>query len=258
MSKKQSKATKQTSAQRASERAAAIRREQERKERRRRVLVVSVTVLAVVGIIVAIAVGVQSARDATGEAARPPTGVVNKYAVPSGQADAPVEVAIYEDFLCPFCGDFEAASREMLKKYVDAGDVRVRYHVLSFLDRESTSHYSTRAANALGVVLDQAGPEVALKFHNLLYENQPGEGSAGLSDKQLVDYAVEAGATKSDVAGPIESLKFETWVINGSDAASKAGVNQTPTVKVDGKLMKSDTVSQLLSKLTTTIESALN
>ena len=116
--------------------------------------------------------------------------------MPAGKASAPVTVTVYEDFMCPFCGQFEAATRAKLQAGIDAGKVQVQYHVLNFLDAAPPPSYSTRAANALAVVLDTSGPEVAKKFHDLLYENQPAEGSAGLSDAQLVDYAVQAGATR--------------------------------------------------------------
>lgn len=258
MSKKQSNATKQSNAQRAAERAAAIRREQESKQRRRRTLVVSVSALAVLAVVVAILVAVQSGRDTTGEAATPPDGAVDTYALPMGQTDAPVTVTVYEDFMCPYCGMFEGVSRDALKEYAASGDVQVRYHVVSFLDGQSSSDYSTRAANALGVVLDQAGPDVAVKFHDLLYENQPEEGGSGLSDEQLVDFAVEAGAEEADVMGPIESLKFEQWVVNSTGEWSDRGHTGTPTVTVDGETVDFQSAEDLLANTEQAIESALN
>jgi protein-disulfide isomerase len=157
-------------------------------------------------------------------------------------------VAIYEDFLCPFCGQFESASRTALEKQVAAGRLQLRYHVLTFLDRSTSTDYSSRSANALAVVLDESGPEVAKRFHDLLFENQPQEGSAGLSDGQLVDYAVQAGATKADVRKGIEERTFEQWVKNVGDKASKDGINQTPTVFVDGKRIEG-TVDELVSQV---------
>ncbi|HET6626758.1 MAG TPA: thioredoxin domain-containing protein [Nocardioidaceae bacterium] len=259
MSKKQSNATKQANAQRAAERAAAIRREQEAKERRRRTLWVSLAVLAVIAVVVAIAVGVQSGRDTTGEAATPPDGAVDTYALPMGPADAPVKVSVYEDFMCPFCGEFEAATRKSLEEYAGQGEVQVQYHPISILDDASNgTDYSTRAMNAAGVVLDNAGPGVAKKFHDLLFENQPEEGSDGLSDQQLIDLAVRAGADESAVSRPIQDLEFEQWVENATDAASKAGVNGTPTVMVDGKIVEAtSTIDQLVSDTLGTIEATL-
>ena len=257
MSKKQSNATKQANAQRAAERAAAIRKEQEAKERRRRVLVVSAAVIGVLALIVAIAVAVQSSRDTTGEAATPPAGAVDRYALPMGDTTAPVTVTVYEDFMCPYCGLFEDASRDVLKEYATAGDVQVRYHVVSFLDGQSSTDYSTRAANALAVVLDQAGPEVAVKFHDSLFENQPSEGGSGLSDEQLIDLAVQAGADRKAVTGPIESLAFEQWVVNSTGEWSDRGFTGTPTVTVAGEEIEFESVEDLLTNMTAAIESAL-
>jgi protein-disulfide isomerase len=258
MSNKKSNATRRAENLAASERAAAIRKEQERKERRRRTVVITAVIGVVLALLLAAGYAVQSSRDTTGQASTPPTGVVDKYAVPRGQDSAPVTVTVYEDFMCPFCGDFEGESRSVLKKYVDAGDVQVQYRVLSFLDRASSgTEYSTRAMSALGVVLDTSGAEVAGKFHDLLYDNQPAEGSNGLSDDQLIELAVQAGANKDDVSGPIRSVRYEQWVKNATDDASKLGVTSTPTVLVDGKKLEFSTIPELLDQLTSAIDAGL-
>jgi len=135
MTKRKSTATRRAEAEAAAARAAVIRKEQERRERRRRtvVVVVALAVLAAIGTAVSVYL------DRTGAPATAPKGAVATYAVPSGPASAPVTVSVYEDFMCPFCGDFEAASRAALQKDVDAGKVQLRYHVLNFLDDRSTS-----------------------------------------------------------------------------------------------------------------------
>ncbi len=249
MSRKKSTATRRAESQAAASRAAAIRAAQERQERRRRSLVVTAVGVLVLAIVLVIGYVVQSSRDTAGQAATAPSGAVGGYAVPAGPSTAPVKVAVYEDFLCPFCGQFEAASRDALEKQVEAGQVQIQYHVVNFLDRSSTTEYSTRAANALAVVLDTSGPEVAKRFHDLLFEHQPEEGSAGLSDARLVAYAVQAGATKSAVQPGITDRTYEQWVNNVNDQASKDGVNQTPTVKVDGKTVEYKTIDELVAKV---------
>jgi protein-disulfide isomerase len=252
MAKKRSTATRRATSEAAAARAAAIRREQEQRERRRRTLIV-VAALAVVAVV---ATGVVALVDRTGQPATPPNGAVATYAVPAGSGDAPVQVAVYEDFMCPFCGQFESASRETLPKAVDDGKVEVRYHVLNFLDDASSTEYSTRSANALAVVLDTSGPEVAKRFHDLLFENQPEEGSAGLADAKLVDLAVRAGASRQAVSPGITDRTFEQWVDNGKDQASKDGVNATPTVMVDGKKLTYKTIDELVSELDKAITAA--
>ncbi len=257
MTKKQSKVTQQANMQRASERAAAIRAEHARKERRSRTIMVTAAVVGVLILVVAIVVAVQASRDTTGQSAAAPAGVVGGYGVPLGPDGAPVTVTVYEDMMCPYCGQFEAVSEDVLKKYADSGDVQVRYHVVSFLDDASSTKYSTRAANALGVVLDTAGPEVAIKFHDALYANQPQEGSAGLSDSELIDLAVKAGADKNAISGPIADLKFKQWVVNSTGDWSDRGFTGTPTVTVNGKNIKYNSAEDLLSNTETAIQDAL-
>ena len=258
MSKKKSNATRRAEQLAAHQRAAELRKEVERKERRRRNGFIAAGVAAVLALVLGIGYAVQSSRDTTGQVAAPPAGVVDDYALVRGEAGAPVNVTVYEDFMCPFCGQFEAASRDVLASRVDAGDVRVEYRVLSFLDRASNgTDYSTRSMNALGVVLDTAGPEVAGAFHDLLFENQPEEGTDGLSDDELVDLAVEAGATRERIGLPIEQRKFEPWVRNATDAASQAGVSSTPTVQVDGETLEATTIDGLVTELDEAVQAAL-
>ncbi len=257
MSKKKSNSTRRAEQLAASERAAAVRREQERAERRRRHVFIGVGVALALALVVGIAYAVQSSRDTTGVTATPPAGVVGDYGVPYGDEAAPVTVTIFEDFMCPFCGDLEAATGDVLDELVASGDVRVDYRVLAFLDRVSNgTDYSTRATSALGVVLDQAGPEAAVTFHDLLFENQPEEDTDGLSDDELVQLAVEAGADEASVRGPIEDRAFEQWVANATDAASQAGVAQTPTVQVDGETLDYNTTEDLVAALRAAVAAA--
>jgi protein-disulfide isomerase len=85
-------------------------------------------------------------------------------------------------------------------------------------------------------VADTAGPEAFQKMHELVYQNQPAEGSAGPEDDQLIAWAVEAGADESKVSGPFKDGAYDQFVQNATDQMSKDGVNGTPGVFVDGKL----------------------
>ena len=254
MTKRKSTATRRAESEAAAVRAAAIRREQERRERRRRSLVVGGVAVLVLVVVLVTGYVVQSSRDTTGAAATAPAGAVAGYAVPAGRSSAPVKVAVYEDFLCPFCGEFESAGRTAFAEDIAAGKVQFQYHVLTFLDDRTSTEYSSRAANALAVVLDTSGPTVAKRFHDLLFEHQPAEGGAGLTDARLVDYAVQAGATRSAVSAGISDRTFEQWVANVGDRASKDGVSATPTVRIDGRTVEYTTTDELVAEVQKTVD----
>jgi protein-disulfide isomerase len=258
MAKKRSTATRRAESRATAARAAAIRQEQARRERRRRSLVVTGVGVLVLAVVLVIGYVAQSARDSTGDSATAPAGAVG-YALPVGRAGAPATVTIHEDFMCPFCADFEKASSGWLAQYAEQGKVAIRYSPISILDEGSDgTQYSTRAANAHAVVMDVSGPPVAKRFHDLLYANQPEEGTKGLDDQRLVGLAVEAEATRSAVEPGIADRSFEQWVKNATDAATKEdGYQGTPFVQLDGRKFDDyDSMAQLSANLRKAVDAA--
>ena len=217
---------------------AEMRRQQAAKERRRNILL-GLAVGVVVLLIIGGAVYLNSTRDTSGDtSAAVPSGLVDTQGFVRGKDSAPVHLIMYEDFMCPICGRFEKDNAGFLAQQVDAGNVQVEYRPIAILDRESNgTNYSTRSANAIACVLSNAGATAAGKMHDLLYANQPAEGTDGLSDGQLVDLAVQAGADKSAVQACIDDQKYAGWVANVTDQSSKDGVTGTPTAVVNGSML---------------------
>ena len=224
-------------------RVAALKAEQERKERQRRLLTIGGVVGALL-VIVVVAVWLQMRGGDIDETAAAPAGATSDYGLKLGDAGADHEVVIYEDFLCPACKAFEDASADTLDAAVTDGRATVEYRPLDFLSR--FGDYSQRTANAFAVVLDTAGPDVAKEFHDILYAEQPPEDGDHPDDAWLIDKAVEAGATESEVADGIENLEFEDWVGNGVKAATSAGIQGTPTVIVDGEAIDASALAEAL------------
>lgn len=222
-------------------------RERQAAERRRRFLSIGGVGLAVLVLIGALTWW-QSSRDTTGEFADHVPSVatatsstdsvpasLDGYGIFIGNKDASSTVTVYEDLQCPACASLEAQVGEKLAAAVDSGKVRLEYRMISFLDNASTSEYSSRALNAALVVLDTAGAEAFRAFHDDLYANQPEEGTAGLSDDELIQRAVDAGAVEADIRQPIEDKIYEQWIKNATDQMSRDGYNSTPTILIDGK-----------------------
>ena len=220
-----------------SERAQALMKEQQRKERARNLFVVGAVVVAI-AIIAVVLVVISSNKDTTGKSVGSggtPSNLTGDYNVVIGKSSAPDTIKMYEDFQCPICKEFEALTGDQVRQGIADGKIKVDYHMVAFLDRASTTNYSSRALNAAMAVLSTAGPDAFLKFHSLAYANQPEEGSAGVPDSTLIDWAVQAGADKAAVTPLINDNVYHQWVVNATDQMSKDGVNGTPTVFINGQ-----------------------
>jgi protein-disulfide isomerase len=242
--------TKKTKAAERAERAAVLLREQRARERRRNLLTGGV-VAAVLVVLVVVGIVISRGADDGVDTSLPVTQAGGSdYGLTVGDPDAPNEIVIYEDFLCPFCGELEAQANERLSALAADGKVYIDYRPFDLL-----GDYSARAASALAVVLDKSGPDVAKKFHDLLYANQPQEGDEPYPDANwLVEKAVEAGADEAAVRPGIEEGESD-WVKQATQEANDAGVHSTPTVLLNGKKFTDyRTVDDLANNLVAAVE----
>ncbi|HEV7585595.1 MAG TPA: thioredoxin domain-containing protein [Solirubrobacteraceae bacterium] len=139
-------------------------------------------------------------------------------------------VDLYIDFLCPFCRRFEEASGAELESLVATGLGSLVYHPLGFLDRLSTTGYSSRAAAASGCASDRRRfPE----YKNALFANQPEEGGPGLSDEELVQLGLALGMDPG-FARCVGGHRYIEWAAFVTTRAIERGVTGTPSVFVDG------------------------
>ncbi|TQL69888.1 thioredoxin-like protein [Nocardioides albertanoniae] len=217
-----------------------------RKKRARRSILTVAGIVAVIAIIIALLVVFSLNRSSDSkvdvEASSSDHGLV------VGPDDAKHKVVIYEDFLCPYCGDFEAATRDDLAELAAEGKVQVDYRPFVLLNQAGP--YSELATSAFAVVQEKSGDKVAKEFHDLLYENQPAETGPFPKAPELVDLAVEAGAEESAVKDGITKLAGKPWAEAATKAAADDGVQGTPTVILDGKqFQEGNTVEEYAANL---------
>ena len=234
--------SKKSAAAERAERAAAALAEQRRKERRRTIISVAAVVVAMLLIVGA---GVLISKKAGGgpsdSAADPGSGTVATI----GPSDAPHTVVIYEDFLCPYCGELERQTHEELGTLADQGKVHVTYRPFNLLDTD----YSQQSLEVFTATQHTAGNDAAMTLHNLLYANQPSESGPFPKQSDLVALAVQAGADESKVQDAIDNGDATKWADESTQAASKAGVQSTPTVLLDGKEFTGRTIDDMAQKL---------
>lgn len=222
-----------------------------RKGHRRSVIAAIVAAVVVVGVGLAVLIGVNSSSPdktvTSGSASAQPVGatglgggiVANTSAV---KANAPT-LDLYEDFQCPICGQLEKFFGAQIGSMAKAGDIRLVVHMMSFLDAKLGNDSSVRAASAAACAAD-AGKFYA--YHDVVYANQPSTEGQGYTDAQLKDFAAKAGLTGAALS------KFDSCYAAGTHtayvkavetASEQAGVFGTPTLKLNGKTLE-------LSKLT--------
>ncbi|MET1051331.1 MAG: thioredoxin domain-containing protein [Mycetocola sp.] len=243
------------------EKAKELRDAQRKRERRNRVFLQGGIVVVVLAVIAGVAFIITSAI-------RPPTPgpenmasggivigeqlkVVESPALAAGADPVPTSIdpnvpniRIFVDYLCPLCGQFEATNTEQLATWAENGTATVEYHPIAILTGKSAgTQYSLRAANAAACVANYA-PNNFFDFNTLMFENQPEEGSEGLSDEQLKEMVASAIQTDAGTApaGPaqgrinscIDDATYKSWVQTATDRATTEAVPNSSLSKVKG------------------------
>lgn len=255
------KLTKNERRAQAREQARKMQEQRRRKERVRRgltiggIIVGAVAIVAIVAVVIVNSIrpagpgpenmasnGIVIGQDFVAErtAATPPEGEPT----PTEPRDDIIQIEIYQDYMCPVCGAFDEANRATLEQLMSTGAATVEIHPISILDRASLgTKYSTRSASAAACVAEFA-PDQFWAFNSAMYDDQPAESTAGLSNDEIVGVAEGAGIDVSGgLAECIRETRFGSWA---EDATVRAGTqplpgtdgvvaDRTPTVIVNGQ-----------------------
>ncbi|MDU0293341.1 DsbA family protein [Saccharothrix longispora] len=204
------------------------------------VAVVVVLALVVVGGVIWTA----QSKDSADDALTPPTDVTGVSApvereggvVVVGEESAKATIDLYEDFLCPACGQFKKIYGPRIKQEIEAGTLRVRYHALPFLIRYSDPEgYSRDSANAALCAADEGK---FWEYHESLFAAQPEERGPGYTKEELVKLGTDLGITGDAFKQCVDSDAHVAEAQAELDAAKGTGnFKGTPTVMKDGQVV---------------------
>jgi protein-disulfide isomerase len=202
-------------------------------DRRRNLLIqiglTAVVVLLGVGLVLYIVMGADK-KPASGEA-KAITVSSSKLITKEGTTEPKAVVSLYEDFLCPHCGEFEQKFGPTIGQLIDSGAIAADYYMVAILDQPSNDNYSSRAGAAAYCVADES-KDAFRRFHAALYAQQPGETVASFPDNEsLIKTARLAGAGGS-VPDCINKGKYVPMV---QGLAQATQIQSTPTVKINGQ-----------------------
>ncbi|MCQ3980789.1 MAG: DsbA family protein [Anaerolineae bacterium] len=163
----------------------------------------------------------------------------------AGAKDAPVVVIEYADFQCPYCKQFATGPELQLRQaYVDTGKVRFVFRNLAFIGPESLwAAEAAECANEQGRFWD---------YHDKLFAEQAGENEGTFSRENLTHFAAELGLDTQQFNQCLDSNKYQAKVQQEIGQAEQLGVHSTPTLFVNGQLIRNGSDYQVLQTAITT------
>jgi len=145
-----------------------------------------------------------------------------------GRKDAPVTIALYEDFQCPACALFARESLPgVVEEVIRPGDAKVVAGTLTFIGPDSVP--AARAALAAGE------QDRYWQYSGLFFENQGAENGGYVSEEFLTGLAEETeGLDVRRWDGARDEASAGRKLAAVERAAGRDGVNSTPTLVVSG------------------------
>jgi protein-disulfide isomerase len=199
------------------------------RKRDRRILITLLAIFVVV--VVAAGIGLQAWRTSRAPAAAPsstisasPATITNGQPIILGSAAAPTTITLYEDFHCPHCADFEDEFGPTITQAQESGAARVELYPMAFIDEGSIT-----AANAMACAAEAGFGQ---PYYLGLFANH----TLQWSDPQLIALATKIwGSPSAEFKTCVMRRAHADWVTSMTATADQKGVQQTPTMLVNGK-----------------------
>lgn len=139
-----------------------------------------------------------------------------------GPAAAPITIAVFSDFQCPFCKRIEPTLQALEKEF--PGQLRVVWKNFPLAAHGSAARDAARAALAAA----EQGQFWAM--HDKLFENQP-----ALDRQSLERYAAELGLQLPAFRTALDSADTEAAIAADLKQGEALGVHGTPALFVNGR-----------------------
>jgi len=141
-----------------------------------------------------------------------------------GTADAPVTIALFTDFQCPYCAKIVPQLNEVLEK--NKGKVK-----LVFKNFPLNTHQFARKAAAAALAAGKQGK--FWELHDRLFQNYN-----RLNDQVVQEQAQQLGLDMQKFNKDMNDPQIMQAINQDYQDGAKAGVRGTPTIYVNGSLLR--------------------
>lgn len=164
-----------------------------------------------------------------------------------GRADAPLTMAYWSDFQCPFCKAVEVGGVDgiplepslptLIQEYVNTGKLRIVFKDFAFLGEDSNTAAEYEHA------IWKLYPDTFYSWREAMYKAQDDEGDQGFGDAASIDALIkklggfDLAKIKADVAA--NKAEYDADIQASTQEGGKFGIQGTPGFiigkqKVDG------------------------
>ncbi len=140
-----------------------------------------------------------------------------------GDKNAPVTIAEFSDFQCPYCAKIQPTLKEVLKAYPKEVKLVFKQFPLSF---------HAQARNAVKASLAAGEQGKFWEMHDLIFENYN-----NLTLEKFMEFAKRLGLDTGKFNSDFGSNKYENKIQEDMDLAQRVGVRGTPTLFINGRMM---------------------
>ena len=155
-----------------------------------------------------------------------------------GKQDAPVTIAVFSDFQCPYCARFAAALKEVGP--TDADKVRLVFHNFPL-----PMHPWARPAAEAAAYAQMQGESYFWTLHDYMFDHQKELDRDNLLGKLAELTRKLKGFDQGSFATCVIERKTAAEVEQEVTFAQQNGINATPTLFVNGQKTQAATIEQL-------------
>jgi protein-disulfide isomerase len=148
-----------------------------------------------------------------------------------GNQEAPVTIAVFDDFECPYCSRLVAPLKEVLTRYPDRAK-------LVFKNFPLTMHKHARTAALAGLAAQRQG--LFWPLHDLMFANY-----RQLNPDKIKELAQTLGLDMARFEQDLKDPELARKVDADIEEGKKVGVQGTPTLFINGRRVQQRTVAAM-------------